>query len=99
MKTDSEEAIEMILKEKPDVVLVDINMPYISGFDLIKAVSKRINCKFIIVTAYSDFNYAKQAIQCGVFEYCVKPIRKDDAQRILNRLKVELTKKRNNKHR
>lgn len=90
--TDSEEAIEMILKEKPDVVFVDINMPYISGFDLIKAVSKRINCKFIIVTAYSDFNYAKQAIQCGVFEYCVKPIRKDDAQRILNRLKVELDK-------
>ena len=34
-------------------------MPYISGFDLIKAVSKRINCKFIIVTA-SDFNYVNK---------------------------------------
>lgn len=88
--TDAQEAIDMILQEKPDVVFVDINMPEVSGFDLIAALQGQVDTKFIIVTAYSDFHFAQKAIQYAVFEYCVKPIGDKEARRILERLKTAL---------
>ena len=92
--TDAQEAIDMILQQKPDVVFVDINMPEISGLDLIAALQDRVDAKFIIVSAYSDFHFAQKAIEYAVFEYCVKPVGDKKARRILERLKASLDKER-----
>ena len=59
---DGEEAISIIRKTKPDVVVTDIRMPVLDGLELISLVKKRIdsNIKFIILSGYSEFEYAKK---------------------------------------
>jgi two-component system response regulator YesN len=71
---DGIEAYNMILDEYPDIVLTDIKMPGLSGLELIQkiyAVNK--DTQFIILTGYSDFEYAKKAMQYGVRYYLLKP--------------------------
>lgn len=69
------EALELIERDKPDLIFLDIRMPLMDGFGLLKWLSeKNISVKTIILTAYRDFNYASEAIQFGAFGYLVKPI-------------------------
>lgn len=86
--TDSEEAIELILKEKPDVVFTDISMPELSGIDIIRiARGKGLKTIFVIISGYADFKFAQEAIKYGAFEYCLKPIMQEEADRILKNVK------------
>ena len=93
--TDAEEAIEMIKNLKPEVVFLDINMPGMTGFDLIEKLNNTEKIKFVIISAYRQFEYAQKAIGLEVFDYCVKPIRKETADKVLERLKKELDKEIN----
>jgi two-component system response regulator YesN len=73
--SDGEEAISGIMQNKPDIILIDIRMPKYSGLEVIsKCQEKEIPCYFILLTGYSDFEYAKQAIKLGVKAYLTKPI-------------------------
>lgn len=64
------EALEMIRKQKPDVVFTDIHMPQISGIDLINNLTHP--CKIILTTAYSE--YALQGYDLNICDYLLKPI-------------------------
>lgn len=88
--TYAEEAIEIITTMKPDVVFLDINMPGMSGFEIIEKINNADKIKFIIVSAYKEFEFAKKAIGLEVFDYCVKPIRKQTADMLLERLKKKI---------
>ncbi len=69
------EAYELIENLCPDILITDIRMPVMDGLELIKKVRENhpyIDC--IIVTGYSDFSYAKQAIHYQVREYLLKPL-------------------------
>lgn len=69
--------IELAEEFKPDICFVDIQMPGIGGLDAIKEVRKILpNAIFIIVSAYNEFDYAKEAIDLGVMAYINKPIEK-----------------------
>lgn len=77
-------ALELIKTLKPDVVFTDIKMPYMDGLTLIREVRKLgIETKFIIITAYEEFDYARQAITLGVTQYLVKPLIMEDIQEAL----------------
>lgn len=93
--TDAEEAIEIITTLKPDVVFLDINMPGMSGFELIEKINNPNKIKFVIISAYRQFEFAQKAIGLEVFDYCVKPIRTDTADKVLERLKKKLDKEKN----
>lgn len=94
--TDSEYALEVILKEKPDVVFTDIRMPGISGLDLISISRENgLNTEFIIISGHDEFAYAQQAIRLGAFEYCLKPLKKDSNHTLLKRLAAHLKTKKN----
>ena len=68
-------AIEISKSKKPDIVISDIRMPEIDGLELIAKLKIIIpDTVFIIISGYSDFEYAKQAISLGVLHYLVKPI-------------------------
>ena len=68
------EGIEKIEKHKPDIVLTDIAMPIKDGFEMIEALTdKGIRPKFVLLTGYSEFEYAKDAIKYSVMDYIVKP--------------------------
>lgn len=71
------EALDLYDKVRPDIYFVDINMPIISGLDLIDRIRKEepdTNTQFIIISGYDDFAYMKRAIQLGVINYIKKPI-------------------------
>lgn len=66
--------IEAVEKQKPDIAIVDINMPGISGIDAIEILhNKGVKTKFIINTAYGDFEYVKKALDMKVDGYILKP--------------------------
>jgi two-component system response regulator YesN len=68
------EALTLARLTKPDIVMIDINMPGMSGLECIECIAKeQINPKFIIVTSYSSFAFAQQAIRLGVCDFLVKP--------------------------
>lgn len=72
-------ALEYLHKNYVDVLVTDIIMPEMSGIELIEKI-KKINpsCRFIIVSGYRDFNYAKYAIQNKVENYLIKPIETEE---------------------
>lgn len=81
------EAFEIIQREDPDVVISDIRMPGMTGLKLIEKVKAAgRNTEFIIISGYRDFEYAKTALQFGVQDYLLKPIKQDELAMLLNRL-------------
>ena len=79
--------IELAEQYHPDVAIVDIQMPGINGIHAIKEVVKdHSNIIFIIMTAYDRFDYAKEAVSLGVYEYMNKPFNNKDIVDVLNRV-------------
>lgn len=71
--SDGLQAQELAVKEKPDVVIMDIRMPQMDGITAMKNIKKVLpQTEFVILTNYADFAYAKQAITCGAKEYILK---------------------------
>jgi len=67
--------IELAEKFKPDIAIMDIQMPGINGIEAMKEIRKsNSSVIFIVMTAYDKFNYAKEAINLGVMEYLTKPV-------------------------
>lgn len=74
---DGEMALPMIRKLKPDVLITDIKMPFMDGLSLSTIVSRELpDTKIIIISGYSDFEYARKAIELNVDQYLLKPITK-----------------------
>ena len=87
---NGEEALDKILRLNPDIIITDIRMPKMDGLELcekIKALG--ITSKIVILTGYSDFEYAKRAVRLNVFDYLMKPVGADELIRIM--LKLEKT--------
>lgn len=75
---DGEMALPLLLRQKPDLLITDIKMPFMDGLTLAKVAKKEIpGLKVVILSGYDDFNYAKQAINIGVEDYLLKPITKN----------------------
>lgn len=69
------EGMNCFLTNSIDIIITDISMPVMDGIEFIKLVRKHDkNIKIIILTAYSDFNYAKQAIDLNIKGYILKPV-------------------------
>lgn len=73
---DGEEALALIERIAPDVVVTDIRMPVLDGLELIREAQERgyRSTRFIIISGYGDFKYAQQAVRFGVQDYLLKPI-------------------------
>lgn len=85
---DGKKAFELIKILRPDVVFTDIKMPYMDGMSLIRAVrGQGMDVKFVIISAYEEFDLARQAIGLGVVDYLVKPLTLEDVEKVWARLK------------
>ena len=90
---NGETAYQQILALQPDIVLLDIRMPGMSGLDVIReARAQGFTGKVIILSGYSDFKYAQEAIRYGVQYYLTKPIDEDELEEILRSIKENLDK-------
>ena len=77
--SDSRQALEMIRRQRPDIVITDIQMPVLDGLELIRqAQLEELPAKFIIISGYSYFEYARQAVRYGVDSFLLKPIDHDE---------------------
>jgi two-component system response regulator YesN len=88
------EALVVIRSQEPDLVFVDINMPVMNGFELIHQCREDgYEGAFVILSAYSDFEFAKQAIKAAVLDYCLKPVNPTAMLKVLGEIKVRLDEK------
>jgi two-component system response regulator YesN len=81
---NGKEGLNLIYKIKPNLVITDIRMPVMDGLEMIDEAQKnKCHFKTIILSAYSEFSYAQQAIKLGVTDYLIKPIGVGDLTRVL----------------
>ncbi len=88
---DGKEGMELIRKERPDIIITDINMPKMDGLKMIAGLKSEFpDMQLIILTGYREFEYARRAIELGVLRFLLKPskmneleyIKENSAQRI-----------------
>lgn len=88
---NGQEAIKLISETHPDLVFTDIRMPGMDGLEVAKRTAELgLDTKFVIISGYSDFSYAKSAIEQGVFDYLLKPVEPNDLIALLKRLRAQL---------
>lgn len=71
---NGQEGIDKIRQYKPDIVIADINMPIVDGMAMIRETCEDYDYAAIILSVYSSFEYAQQAIRYGVMGYLLKPL-------------------------
>lgn len=89
--SDGKEGLEVVSRTRPDLVIMDIQMPRMNGLEMLEILrEKHVDCRIIVLTAYSDFTYAKKAIDLGIENYLLKPIKIPELQRTLEMIERSL---------
>ena len=86
-------ALEYLETHEVDILFTDVKMPHMDGMELIKKIKERNlnpNMKIIIVSGYSDFEYAKLAVKLGVSDYILKPVDPKEFEPTLRKILDEL---------
>ncbi|MBY0010912.1 response regulator [Paenibacillus typhae] len=92
---DGEEGLEMIRSRRPDIVLTDIRMPRMDGLEMTRAILQFAPaCKIIILSAYSEFAYAQQAIRLGAMDFVKKPFAIDEIVNVVLKAKEQCLQER-----
>ena len=96
--SDGNQALEKILELKPDLVLLDIKMPGKTGVEVLKEIAElkkspdcsyRKNTNFLILSGFSDFEFAKEAMNYGAKGYFVKPVDEEQLEEKVKTLEEE----------
>ncbi|MCF0130292.1 MAG: response regulator [Pseudobutyrivibrio sp.] len=90
--SNGKEGIEKILEFEPNIVLVDIMMPYIDGMEMIRRTIDKVPYKSVILTSYAEFSYAQEAIGLKVSDYLLKPVDQDELRKVIARISSEIEK-------
>lgn len=90
---DGKSGKELIEKENPDIIISDINMPYMDGLSMVEESAKAEDRIVIVITGYDKFQYASRAIKMAVFDYILKPIDDDELNDTLKRAVRKLNKR------
>lgn len=86
---DGQQAMEQIKAHTPDIVLMDINLPIMNGLDVLEQSMEAYGYSAIIITGFSDFDYARRAIRYGVTDFLLKPLDVDELYEALENAKLE----------
>lgn len=90
------EALDLVLEKKPDVAVIDINMPEMQGLEMIRRVRNgNEKTDFIILSGYGNFQFAKEAIRDGVSAYLLKPLNVNEFYEEFMRILERRSQKRN----
>jgi len=103
---DGAGALELIERISPDIVISDIRMPDMTGLEMIaRAKAVRPDVRYIVLSAFGEFEYARRALQLGVTDYLLKPTKPEELLQVLlkqvdylSRLKVQQQRVRRNQY-
>ena len=88
------DALPMILSLIPDIIITDLKMPFCDGITLAAEIKKSLPAaEIVILTGYDEFEYAKQAIKIGVFDFLLKPVSPNELKDTLERIKEKLSRR------
>lgn len=77
---NGEEAVHACREDRPDLVLLDIQMPKLNGLEAARVIYGEMGIPVIIISAFSDSEYLKTGADVGVFGYLLKPVTRDDLE-------------------
>lgn len=89
---DGAEGLEVIRKEQPDIVLTDIKMPKMTGLKMVEEALKERHFYSLVLTSYSEFELARQAIHMGVTDYLLKPVDEDELREALGKIRHQIAR-------
>lgn len=93
--SDGIEAMEILSSNNIDIVITDIQMPRMSGIELIREIKgSNKNIKTVIITAYAEFEYAKESVKLNVNDYILKPFKSKDLLDIVKKLTEQIIRER-----
>lgn len=76
---DGEEVMQMLESDRPDILITDINMPFLNGVELVKRVKEQYpEIVILVLSGYDDFAYVKDTLVAGAINYLLKPVSKID---------------------
>ncbi len=85
--TNGEEGLEAAKRLKPDLIVTDIKMPKMDGLTMMERLRDvGVESAVVILTAYSDFSYAQQALRLGAADYLLKPFHDGELERVVERV-------------
>ena len=92
------EGLQLIEETKPDLIITDIKMLDMDGLEMLKRLKEmKSSAKAIVLSAYSEFSYAQQAIKLGISEYLLKPIAVGELTQSLRNIEIQLEQELNYK--
>ena len=88
---NGKEGLEMINRYHPQLVISDIRMPVMDGLEMLQGSVKQGNhCHFVILSGYSEFEYAQKALRYGVDDYLLKPLAPEDVTELLDKIQQKV---------
>ena len=92
---DGMEALTQIDTLRPDIVIMDINIPIMNGLKVIQLSHiKHPNTAFVIVSGYDDFSYCREALRLQITDYILKPVNYEEFGTCIDSLKISLFERR-----
>ena len=94
---DGEEVLQIVKEDKPDILITDINMPFVNGVDLVRRIKKEYSDIVVfVISGYDDFEYVKQTLMDGAINYLLKPVARIDLVGALSRALEIISEKEEN---
>lgn len=88
---DGRDGLEMILRTRPELVISDIRMPNMDGLEMLEELNRlQIKCRFVILSGYSEFEYAQKALRYGADDYLLKPLAPEDVIGMLEKIQKQI---------
>jgi len=88
---DGREGLRIVSELRPELVITDVRMPELGGLEMLDRLGEEsVKVKAIVLSAYSEFSYAREAIKLGVSEYLLKPVNIGELKRSLERVEARI---------
>lgn len=95
---DGAEALTIAIKNEPDIIITDIEMPELSGIDLMQTLNESaLFPQIILISGYNEFEYAQSAVKFGAIDYILKPVGEEELKRTVTKCIATLEQNRYNK--
>lgn len=91
--SNGQEAYDILLRENIDLVIADINMPIMTGLELLKNIREKggTNAYFVILSGYAEFSYAQEAIRYDCTDYILKPVEEESLKNVIQKVRAMKT--------